>query len=91
VGVAQVEKWLAELRAAKNDIRAAASVAQSIQRRVKPGRLHLAASECRIACLSAGSWTTESHVITAQSAIRSLCAELETLEMLLRDSAKAET
>ena len=79
----QVKSWLAEVRGAGNDIRTAASVAQDIQKRMKPGRLHLAASECRMACISAVSWATEPHVIAALMAIRCLRAELEELESVL--------
>jgi hypothetical protein len=78
--VTQLKKWLAGLRAAGSDPRRAAFVAQDIQRRLRPGKLHLAASECRMACVSAESrWARAQREMATRNAIRALEHALEQL------------
>jgi hypothetical protein len=78
--VTQLEKWLAGLRAAGSDLRRAAYVARDIQRSLTPGKLHIAASECRMACIPAETpWARVQRGVAARDAIRALEHALEQL------------
>jgi hypothetical protein len=81
----QVREWLKRLQAAADDYCQARHIAYEIQRRSRPGPLHTAASECRIASVQATSGrATPFQIGSARSAT---VARRRTLEDLLRKAA----
>jgi hypothetical protein len=76
-----IRDWLVRLDAAvEADFHASRGVADEIQRRSRPGLLHLAATQCRIASVqAAASRTTEDRRIQARHAIRVLQRTLENM------------
>jgi hypothetical protein len=76
----QVREWLAWLQAAADDYCETRRIAYEIQRRSKPGPLHSAATECRIASFRATTClATQRHIEPAKSAVAALQRTLLTL------------
>jgi hypothetical protein len=76
----QVREWLTRLHAAADDCCQVKSIAYDIQRRSRPGPLHLAATECRIAAVQATTdRARQHHVEAARTAIAVLRRTLEDL------------
>jgi hypothetical protein len=81
----QAREWLARLQAAADDYHQTRHLAYEIQRRSRPGSLHSAATECRIASFRATTCAAaERHVEAARSAVAAL---QQTLEMLIGKAA----
>jgi hypothetical protein len=76
----QFRQWLTRLDAAAEDFCETRWIASEIQRRSRPGALHSAATECRIASFRATTYgATQRHVQAARTAIAALQHALETL------------
>jgi hypothetical protein len=73
----QIRDWLMRLSAVGDDVRRARGIADEIQRRFRPGSLHMAATSCRMACAYAIHNPRPRHVEATRDAIRVLQDELE--------------